>query len=471
MKFLYKIGFSIAFLLVPLVGQSQDNTMFLLRSLPQNASINASVIPEGKGYIGFPALSSLQVDYYNSGFALKDILHAGTGTKKDSLVIDLNSFGNALSANNVYFQEVSNTLLAFGIRIKKSYITFAVNSKFKSEMYYPGTIGDIPKGNFNYNTMQMQTLTTEGTSFNAMAYNEIALGCAYTLNDKVTVGGRLKYILGAVNIKSDKFDIVLNTLSSTELQIRTDASIQTNLPLTIKLDSLKYVDSVSMNDSAQTSKMLNGNSGFGIDLGVTYKPIPRLSIGVAANDIGFIRWKNYPTKFISHSTFNYNGIDLSSMFGENTTNSDYWKQMEDSIKQSFKVSTDASSYSTDLQGNFILSGTFQMKKWLDLGAMVKTQFYQGRIYPSLGFACGLSPSKLFSSSISYSFRKGSYANVGVGFVFSPGPVQFYLVTDNIPAAFALEQAKAINFRFGINYILGAGDKAKKESKPSLPKAT
>lgn len=462
MKLFFRNIFSLFLLFFLHIANAQDNTMYLLRSLPQNSSINASYIPEGKAFIGFPALSALHASYYNSGFVLKDILHSGANSQADSLVIDYNSFGNALSANNVYFQDLSNTWLAFGVKVKNSYFSLSVNSKLKSKALYPGTLGDWMKGNYDYETMKTQSLTTDGLALNSLAYNDISLGWARSFGDKLTVGLHIKYILGVSNIKSEKFNVTLNTLSNTELQLHTDVVVQTSLPLIVTLDSLNFVDSVKFDNHTSMNKLMFDNSGFGIDMGVTYKPIPRLSIGLALNDLGVITWKTYSHTFTSQSNFNFNGVDLSNMFGDNGSNPDYWKQMEDSIKNSFKIQQNNVKYRTGLQGNIIVTSKLQMLKWLDLGAMLKTQFYQGRMYPEFGLACAMSPSKLFSSTISYSMRKGSYFNIGTGIVFNPGPMQIYMVTDNLPHAFAIQNAKVLNVRLGINFLIGTGTHVKKE---------
>lgn len=434
---------------------AQDNTMFFLRGVPQNSSINASVIPSERAYIGLPFLSSMQLDYYNSGLTMSDILHKGSGQTADSMVIDYKGMANSMDANNVSFQEIANTWLGFGFKIKRSYISFALNSKIKTQLYYPGTIANWQNGNYDYNNDVALELTTQGTTFNALAYNEIVIGYAQPIGDKLSVGVRLKYIMGMANIVSDKFDITINTLSSSQLQLQTNIDIQTNLPLSVSLDSLGFVDTknLSMDNNADIKKLMLDNKGFGFDCGATYQPIKRLTLGLALNDIGFITWENYPHKFTSKSFYTYEGVDLSNMLGEKDINSSGLWKIKDSIQNSFKVQTNTGSYQTGLQGNMIITGNFEMLKWLDLGAMVKTQFYQGRVYPSLGLACGMNPSTLFSSSVTYSLRKGSYFNLGLGMAFNPGPFQLYVATDNLPYAFSIQNANALNLRFGINIII------------------
>lgn len=451
---------------------AQDNTLFFLRSLPQKSNINAAVIPEGNGFIGFPALSSVHYDYYNSAFALKDVLHLGTGLKADSLIFDVNGFANSLSDNNVLFNEFSNTWLTFGFKVKSNFFTFALSTKYKSKIFYPSSIGAIPDGNYDYSTGQTQTLSTTGTNFNTIAYNELALGYAKVINEKVTVGGRIKFLQGIGDIHTDRVDIDVATTSNSEMTITTDILVRTTMPIEVTYDSLGYVDDVDAADDMDAAKFLD-NRGIGIDLGATYKPIPKLTLGAALNDIGYIRWSAYPNTFVSNSTFKYSGVDLSDMFVDGNSGSEYFDQMSDSIKSSFKVENTNSNYTTGLQGSIVLSANYQMLKWLDLGTLVKSQFYYGQAYPSLGLACAMSPSKLFSSTISYSMRKGSYNNLGVGFAFNPGPLQLYLAVDNITNSLALENAKAINMKFGINFIIGSNpnkkgsDKNKgSDSKPS-----
>lgn len=328
---------------------AQDNTLFFLRSLPQKANINAAVIPEGKAFIGFPALSSVHYDYYNSAFAMKDVLHLGTGARADSLIIDVNGFANSLTDNNVLFNEFSNTWLTFGFKVKSNFFTFALSTKYKSKIFYPSSIGAIPDGNYDYSTGQTQTLSTTGTNFNTIAYNELALGYAKVINEKVTVGGRIKFLQGIGDVHTEHVDIDVATTSNSEMTISTDILVKTSLPIDVKLDSLGYVDGVESADDMDVAKFLD-NRGFGVDLGATYKPIPKLTLGVALNDIGYIRWSAYPNTFTSSTTFKYSGVDLSDMFIDGDNSSEYFDQMSDSIKNSFKVENSASNYTTGVTG-------------------------------------------------------------------------------------------------------------------------
>lgn len=446
---------------------AQENSMFLLRSLPQANEINTSSIPQIKGYIGFPALSSLRAEYYNSGFALEDIIHSGNGNLSDSLVIDYNSFSNALNTNNVYFQEVSNNWLGFGFKIKKSFFTASLSSKYKTRIFYPGSIGDISKGNYNFDNGTYSSLTTNGMSMDGIAYNEIAFGWAYPVKENLTIGVRIKLIGGVVNVKSEQLNLTISTQSNSELLFKTDAIIQTNLPLTITVDSLNHVDSIAITEDIDIPQFIKDNMGFGFDAGITYNPTSRLSIGLALNDIGIISYKSTSNTFRSNGTFKYSGVDLTGMFGNTeNTNSNYWEMLDDSLRKSFTPTASDEKYSSGLQGNVVITGAYRMQNWLDLGALLKTQFYQGRPYPSLGLACGMTPNKLISTSISYSMRKGNYLNLGAGVVFKPGPFQIYLITDNITGAFALEKAKSINFRFGMNFIFGTGKPKVKQTLPN-----
>ena len=63
--------------------------------------------------------------------------------------------------------------------------------------------------------------------------------------------------------------------------------------------------------------------------------------------------------------------------------------------------------------------------------------------------------KWIGISGSYTIINQSFANVGLGLNLNPGPVQFYLVSDNVLGAFKPQDSRYFQVRFGINLIFGS----------------
>jgi hypothetical protein len=72
--------------------------------------------------------------------------------------------------------------------------------------------------------------------------------------------------------------------------------------------------------------------------------------------------------------------------------------------------------------------------------------------------------KVLSASASYSIYNRSYNNFGLGLTVNGGPVQLYIVTDNILGVFIPHKAKNLHLRCGINLTFGRKEKEKASSK-------
>jgi hypothetical protein len=61
---------------------------------------------------------------------------------------------------------------------------------------------------------------------------------------------------------------------------------------------------------------------------------------------------------------------------------------------------------------------------------------------------------------------GTYNNIGLGLVLGGAPLQLYVVTDNVSAAFWGHKTSSVNLRFGLNIAFGCKHK-KNQDKPLL----
>jgi len=61
---------------------------------------------------------------------------------------------------------------------------------------------------------------------------------------------------------------------------------------------------------------------------------------------------------------------------------------------------------------------------------------------------------IFSLTGTYSAVNGTYDNLGLGLALRGGPLQFYMVNDNILALANPVRADFVNIRFGMNILVG-----------------
>lgn len=176
-RILTKISLTgLLFVLLTINGTAQklNNTLYLMQNVPQSNQVNPAIQPDCKVFVGFPALSSIYFNYSNSSFAYNDVITDGTGIRSDSLVVDVNSFHDALKTTNFLSQQFELTLFALGIKAKDFYFTLDVIEKEDSRFSFDKEmITFLKNGNYDF---RGRTANWGGLGVDANAYHEIALG-------------------------------------------------------------------------------------------------------------------------------------------------------------------------------------------------------------------------------------------------------------------------------------------------------
>ena len=83
-----------------LPAAAQNNTLYFMHTVPQSIHTNPALYYQCRTYIELPVLSTIRYSYSNSGFSYHDAIHYGTGSRSDSLIIDLENLDGKMKKNN-----------------------------------------------------------------------------------------------------------------------------------------------------------------------------------------------------------------------------------------------------------------------------------------------------------------------------------------------------------------------------------
>lgn len=470
-RFLIKISLTgFLCLILTYIGMAQklNNTLYLMQNVPQSNQLNPAIQPECKVFVGFPALSSIYFNYSNSSFAYNDVITDGTGIRSDSLVVNVNSFHDALKTTNFISQQFELTLFALGIRAKNYYFTLDVIEKTDSRFsFYKEKITFLKDGNYDY---RGRTANWGGLGLDANAYHEIALGVSKKINDKWTVGIKGKVLFGIANAHMEESDMsVFTSLTGDQVILNSKHRLRASIPINqISYDADGFVDDINFDgDDFDEDFFLNtDNKGFAVDLGMTYKMDEKTTLYASVLDIGAINWKSNGYEFSQDGSFTYDGADWSQSGNSNDPNyreiEDVFEDLVDDIEDEFRVTDLVGSYSVGLPTKIYLGGTHQIHKRVNLGALSRTEIFNGKAQSSLTLSANARFFRNLSTSLSYTAVNNSYNNVGFGLAAKFGPMQFYTITDNFMAAIKPNSAQVANIRFGFNFLFGCKDKTKKK---------
>jgi hypothetical protein len=126
----------------------------------------------------------------------------------------------------------------------------------------------------------------------------------------------------------------------------------------------------------------------------------------------------------------------------------------DSIKQAFSINNTNNSFSTAIPVKIYMGGSYQVNPRIQVGGLARARIYNSQTKLSFTASGNVYLGNFFNFSASYSILEGSYANLGLGIGLRGGPVQFYMVTDNLLAAFDPANVSNLNVRVGLNFLVG-----------------
>ncbi|MES2567957.1 MAG: DUF5723 family protein [Bacteroidota bacterium] len=446
------------------VMAQQNLTMYNITSLQQTqvhanpaftptAKINIAIAPL---FPPFP-IPSAYINISNSGFKLSDLV------KQDSDGKTYYDFDNMISKtkkNNYLTTALHIDLLTFGFRIKKkNYLSFNVSNKMDLRMRYPQDfLNVLINGNGADATIGQEQKFNFGVDM--MHYTDVSVGFSReVIEKKLTLGVKVKYLMGQENIYTKKSDVSLTTGAQ-------------NFDLTAKSDIAIYTSGLDTNSRSQQnfSPMRyffnTKNSGVGIDLGANYILNNKWSVSASVLDLGFIEWKEATKNYVSAnpgSSVTFSGVNLKDFINDSTTLAESFNKTIDSIAEQFKIEENVNTYRTNLSTKIYLGGSYHINEKNFASLLLYGQFYDKKIHPAASLSFNTTVGRWLNASISYSMLNRSYNNVGLGLVLNPGWFQWYVISDNVLGVLVMDKynkayvpayTKNINVRVGFNLTIG-----------------
>ncbi|HRY31590.1 MAG TPA: DUF5723 family protein [Bacteroidales bacterium] len=425
-----------------------------VRSVPQSLRLNPAGEVPYTWWMGIPALSSWHVGAVNSGFTFHDVFYRGSD---DSLRFDVDAFLDGLKKNNDVSVNLSSEILAFGFHLKQYYLEARVTERFMGSFHYSK---DLMTLLFRLNGGFINTTADIcGLGVNMSLFHEVSLGASRKINDRWTSGFRLKYLAGVANIYSRKTSLTLFTDESLAYALTFDSDIEINSSFPGIPDH--PADSLDFSlDEKRMLRQLDGwkNPGFAVDLGITYRLLDALTLGVSVNDLGFIHWKNNPRSLVSdekNHAYTFEGIDIEEYFtGDSISLGDKFEDLLDSLSASMGFRTHYKPYVSYLLATFNLTARYSLGKRNHFGLLLRNEVFDRRWKPGLMLNYELEAGKLLALTAGYYLTKRNLYNLALGFSLKLAAFQFYMVTDNALAFYNPGRTKTAGLQFGFNLCFG-----------------
>lgn len=437
----------------------QIRTSYFMDKATVRTSLNPAFRP-ARGFVGIPGIGSVFASYASNGVALDDLFYPRDGrlvTFMDASV-EAGPFLDKLKRNNQINADFSLDVLSAGWFAGSGFWTVGLGVK--------GSVsGNVPKSLFEF--MKLGS-GPDGASYDvrdlhvyADSYIDLSVGYSRPINDRLTVGGRYKFLVGAAN--ADMYFDELHAVTGGDLwritsSGRMAASVKGLTPTFAKdNEGREYIDGFDYDSP--------GVAGYGsaIDLGASYKILDNLTVSGAVLDLGFISWsRNATTRGVASGSFDFDGFDLP--IGEQDTpgNSvqDQLDDLTDNLQDLFHFTQEESrSRTTMLRSTINLGVEYTLaENRVGFGLLSSTRFFKPKAYTELTLSVNYRPVWWFAGTLSYSFVHSSFKTFGFALNFSPSWINFFIGSDymftKVTPQFMPVKAHAANLYFGLSVPIG-----------------
>jgi len=324
---------------------------------------------------------------------------------------------------------VNYNIASVGFKAFKGVNLVELNLRSNTHLCLPYELFDFMKS-----AGEKEHYTLNNLGVRTQNYLELALGHSHKINDKFTVGAKMKFLLGAAyaDLSVNKLDL---TMTGDRWAIEGDARLKAAvLNGNFTHDETKPLSADGRPRVDGLDDVSFGLPGFGLafDFGATYKVIDDLTLSVGLTDLGFISWKN-TLQASSQGNWAFDGfkneINIGGENGEKL--GDQFDKIGDDLEEMFAVYDDGKG--TVKQG---LAATLNIGAEYTLPAYRKLRFgflYTSRIHGLYSFHQGMfsanvRPVKWLEGSLNTAVSSTGWT-LGAALSLKAKHYNFYLGTD------------------------------------------
>lgn len=457
----------VALALTAAVGQAQLlRTSYFMESAHYRMQLNPAMTPS-RGYVHLPAISNIGASYMSNGIGLADLIDIIKNSDEADYFVS-NAFMNRLKDENHAIANVGTDIFAAGWWHGKSFMSLNIGVKVDGSLMAPKALFSFMRDMRGMSTIDYSNYERSigNEELNVTAYTEIGFGYTRQVNDRLSVGGRVKGLLGLGNaklkvnkaiVKTNLEDLdpdydwthgdpaeVLRAKGTTSIDVEADLECSVQ-GLELLTNGKDYIDDLKF----KTSKMGIAGAGAALDLGVAYRITGGLTLSAAVTDLGFIRWSKGSTT-VAHSNTSDLHFDTEDegdlMRFADIVNST--QPLNGDLLRLYIDEQAAKARTTSLSSSIVAGVEYAVNHdKLRLGALYSHHNDPVKAKDELTFSVNLHPSSLVDVAVSYSPICCGGQSVGVA--LKAGPL--IIGTDYI---YTGKNTKCCNALFGLSIPLG-----------------
>jgi hypothetical protein len=429
-------------------AQIELGTHFM-SNIAQNNLTNPAAFTDNGYKVNVSLLPSVYAGFYNSSIAPDDVLEK-RGT---SLYFDVEGLIEKMGVNGMHIQTNLNIeTFSFSFQVKKWQLSLNHGIRVSSFHSIPKTMLQFAWGG---NTQFVGETINIAPTQNLLAYQEFGVGFGYKVSDNLTLGTRLKYLVGIATYQTATSRASIYTDPEYyQLTADTDYLINTGGLPESDIDQGEFLNLEDFEPS-----LFGGNRGFAIDFGASFDVNEKLNIQTSVLNIGKIEWEEGVHNYWSNGISTFAGLDFQPLFEEGEYNPE---AILDTIANTFEFTTSQNGFNTVLPSSFYLSSTYEIIPKLTVGVLLFAQGFQSDLTTAVAVNVKKEIGKLLSIGGQYAYVEGGVNNIGLSTTLRLGPVQIFVTSDNIIPLMNPMRGQNVNMRFGMNLFFGKIENQKVE---------
>ncbi len=458
-----KVVFLFCLFVVTNLTAQNKQLLYNFTDIPQSLMTNPGADVKYKWYVGVPFLSGISMNVGSSVFSAYD-LFANDGVDFNT---KLRSVLSKTTHNDVLSLNQQLELFSGGFRIgtedNRSYLSFGLYQEFDFLSYVPQDIATLAiDGNKNY---MGKRFNLADLSAKADLLSVFHIGIHKKIQDNLIVGARAKIYSSIFNASSVDNAGYIYTNTSTDSYY--EQIVYSNLQLNTS-GFAQYNDTNNTSNAGADVKkgmLLGGNLGLGLDLGLTYYPQSNVQFTASVIDLGYISHTKEVESYSYKGFYNYKGL-VPHFNNENAAQANY-----QDFKNAIVLDTLHTKYTTWRPTKFNASAQYSFEEERVVDGSCNCEgtdpsiFYKSTVGAQLfAMTTPKSPlyavtafykrnfSRSFQMKATYTADSFSFTNVGLGMSTKVGPVNFYVLADNLLSYADVSKANSLSFQLGLNVI-------------------
>lgn len=434
---------------------AQPNTLYFMKGIPQTKDLNpARPGISGGFYFSMPLFSKLDLAANTNNWAYNDLIHWGTGTQADVLVLDADKFIGSIGNKNFAFESAALTVLEGGYKKGKNFFAASLTEREFTEVFFSKDLVTLIK--YGNRRDLGKTYYSGNFGIGAQHYREFAFNYARDVDKKLTIGGAAKILFGMAAVQTNGMNFKsISSANGESLDVTATGRLNISAPVVFNYSQYDEIRSVNLIPNYTIRDYLSNfkNPGIAVDLGFAYRISKKTEFSASIIDLGVIGWTSNVTRLTEHGHFLYEGINLND--GSGVVISQFYpviNQLGEDISRAFRPTHSESGFATLLPVKIYFGIDHELNDNVNVSGLTRIRIINNTVRTSLTASANALLGDVLSLSASYSIMESTYDNLGLGIGIRAGEFQIYTAADNLFSPFYPSKARNLNLRIGINFI-------------------